>query len=256
MKRGEYILKSLNEDQYSYLHSDNLVPLDIKIDVDLFNKEMVQYNSSFKQWGDKFTDLPRYGLPLVNKNGKLDNDPEPACWPLDRWNFIRLGYEDTSEGFTQFYKDCQQDIGTHLFDLETSFTTPTEALNISSLDPLDDLKPYMVRSCILKWHAKAHFKPHYDTWHPVRWLRLWGTTKPDGMYLRFKSDDNTDGFCNWNETTKQHEIYKAEENIEAGRLYIIDTLKWHDALAFEDDVHQFFIALNVDSYEVLFNSIY
>ena len=29
----------------------------------------------------------------------------------------------------------------------------------------------------------------------VKWLRLWGTTNPDGMYLRFKSEDTTDGFA-------------------------------------------------------------
>jgi len=32
-------------------------------------------------------------------------------------------------------------------------------------------------------------------------------------------------------------------------LYLINTLKWHDAFAFKDDVYQFFIALNVDSYD-------
>ena len=61
--------------------------------------------------------------------------------------------------------------------------------------------------------------------------------------------ETTDGFCMWNETKKEHEIFKAEENIEPGRLYLINTLKWHDAFAFKDDVYQFFIALNVDSYD-------
>ena len=41
----------------------------------------------------------------MNKNGRLDNDPEPVCWPLDRWNFVNLGYNDTPEDFTKFYKD-------------------------------------------------------------------------------------------------------------------------------------------------------
>ena len=77
---------------------------------------MLHYNSFFRQWGDKFTDLPRYALPLVNKNGRLDNNPEPVCWPLDRWNFVNLGYEDTPEDFTKFYKDIQNNINTD--DLE------------------------------------------------------------------------------------------------------------------------------------------
>ena len=239
----------ISEEDYERLHTQNLVPLDININVKDFLEDMNEYDSHFYQWGDKFTDLPRYGLPLVNENGKMDNDPEPVCWPLVRWNFVNLGYNDTPEDFTRFYKNVQNNIDTEKLQLETYFTQPTSALSMKSLEPLNDIKPYMVRSCILKWHTKAHFKPHYDTWHPVKWLRLWGTTNPDGMYLRFKSEDTTDGFCNWNETNQEHEIYVAEENIEAGRLYLINTLKWHDAFAYQDNVFQFFIALNVDSYE-------
>ena len=237
----------ISEEDYERLHTQNLVPLDININVKDFLEDMNEYDSHFYQWGDKFTDLPRYGLPLVNENGRMDNDPEPVCWPLDRWNFVNLGYNDTPEDFTRFYKNVQNNIDTEKLQLETYFTRPTSALNMKSLEPLNDIKPYMVRSCILKWHTKAHFKPHYDTWHPVKWLRLWGTTNPDGMYLRFKSEDTTDGFCNWNETTQEHEIYVAEENIEAGRLYLHDSSIWHDAMSFEDNTNQFFIALNIES---------
>ena len=174
----------ISEENYERLHTQNLVPLDININVQDFLEDMNEYDSHFYQWGDKFTDLPRYGLPLVNENGRMDNDPEPVCWPLDRWNFVNLGYNDTPEDFTRFYKNVQNNIDTEKLQLETYFTQPTSALNMKSLEPLNDIKPYMVRSCILKWHTKAHFKPHYDTWHPVKWLRLWGTTNPDGMYLR------------------------------------------------------------------------
>lgn len=246
-----YIMNFIPEKEYNELHNQNLVPLNININVDDFLSDIKEYDSFFKQWGDKFTDLSRYGLPLVNKNGRLDNEPEPACWPLDRWNFVNLGYNDTPEDFTKFYKDIQNNINTDKLELEMDFTEPTSALNMKSLEPLNEIKKYMVRSCILKWNTKAHFKPHYDTWHPVRWLRLWGTTNPDGVYVRFKADNTDDGFCMWNDITKKHEIYKAEERIEPGRLYIINTLKWHDALAFKDDVYHFFIALNVDSYETL-----
>ena len=238
------------KEDFERLHHQNIIPTDMKINVEEFKSEIKNYDQYFSQWGDKFTDLARLGLPLVNKNGKLGNNPEPACWPLDRWNFVNLGYEDTDEGFTEFYKNIQENILSDKLELEINFTEPTKALDMKSLDPLNDIKEYMVRSCILKWDTRAHFKPHYDTWHPVRWLRLWGTTDPDSMYLRFRAeDDNTDGFCMWNETNQEHEIYKAEENIEAGRLYLMNTLKWHDAFAFNDNVHQFFIALNIDSYE-------
>ena len=90
------------EKEYNVLHTKNLVPLNIRIDVDSFLTDIKYYEPFFKQWGDKFTDLSRYGLPLVNKNGRLDNEPEPACWPLDRWNFDNLGNNDTPEDFTKY----------------------------------------------------------------------------------------------------------------------------------------------------------
>ena len=37
------------------------------------------------------------------------------------------------------------------------------------------------------------------------------------------------------------------ENVEAGRLYLIDTCMIHDATASADNVYQFFIALNIES---------
>ena len=77
-------------DEYYKLHQQNLTPLNIKIDVDLFESQIKKYK--FIQWGDKFNEYPRYGLPVVNQNGRMDNDPEPACWPLDRWNFLQKGY--------------------------------------------------------------------------------------------------------------------------------------------------------------------
>ena len=102
----------ISEEDYERLHTQNLVPLDININVKDFLEDMNEYDSHFYQWGDKFTDLPRYGLPLVNENGRMDNDPEPVCWPLDRWNFVNLGYKDTPEDFTRFYKNVQNNIDT------------------------------------------------------------------------------------------------------------------------------------------------
>ena len=76
------IMTFIPEKEYNKLHSQNLVPLDISINIDDFLIDMLHYNSFFRQWGDKFTDLPRYALPLVNKNGRLDNNPEPVCLSL------------------------------------------------------------------------------------------------------------------------------------------------------------------------------
>lgn len=235
-------LPFMHEKDYENLHTKNLQPTNIKIDVDLFLFEIEKYKKFFKHWGDKFHEFGRYGLPLINTNGAIDNDKEPSCWPLDRWNFVNLGYKDTPEDFTKFY--------TSSFDMgnmvnETDFTIPTEVMNLSSLKPLEKIKKYMIRSCILKFHTLAHFKPHIDTWKDKSsWLRLWGTTHPETVKLRYKSEGEK---LVWNDIKKEYESYIPERNIEAGRLYLHDSSIWHDAMSFEDNTYQFFIALNIES---------
>jgi len=122
--------------------------------------------------------------------------------------------------------------------------TPTEMLNASCFDPLESLKPYMLRSCILKWHDTGHFKPHTDTWIPSEIIRLWGTNDPDNMRLQFDKDGKR---CSPFDVTSTDFNLVPSEKVEAGRLYVIDTHIIHDALATGDNVYQFFIALSVDS---------
>ena len=95
----------------------------------------------------------------------------------------------------------------------------------------------------------GHFNPHFDSWHPARWLRLWGTTDPDKIKLRYKTGDGNPNILN--KVTDKWQCYKPIENVEAGRLYLHDSIHWHDAFAYDDDVYQFFISLNIDSYETI-----
>lgn len=231
--------RALTKERYYKLHTKPLVPTDIKIDPELFKLEIGQFDQ-WKFWGDLYQQYPRMAIPLVNMNGSLNNDPDPACYPLDRWNFLQSGEKDFNEylfGVSQF------EMGP-LFEI--SFTQHTPVLDLKSLRPLDPLKKYMTRSCILKWDAMGHFNPHFDTWHPTRWLRLWGTTDPDKMKLRYKVDGEPKNTIN--KVKDKWERYEPVENIEAGRLYLHDSIQWHDAFAFEDDVYQFFISLNLDAY--------
>jgi hypothetical protein len=209
----------INKKKYKELHSSKLIPLNIKINCNLFEEEIKLYDWAFRQWGEKHTDFPRFGLPLINENGKLDNDPEPTCWPLDQWaEYKNLIY----------YKDVS----------DLSFRTPTEILNINSLQPLNPIKKYMIRSCILKWHTLGHFKPHIDTSIPSPIIRLWGTNDPKNFRFRFKDKD---------------ENFVIEKNIERGRIYLADTSITHDAFAIDDNVYQFFIALHYTSYDDIKN---
>lgn len=245
-KSYEFNETALTKSEYYDLHKDLLIPLDLKIDVEMFKLEMEKYKDLIIHWGDLLTQYPRFAYPLVNLNGRIDNDPEPACYPLDRWNFKQTGLENTKENFDYYLFNIS------LFDkscvFETDFTCHTELMNLKSLQVLEPIKKYMTRSCILKWHSMGHFNPHFDSWHPARWLRLWGTTDPDKMKLRYKKD----GISNiLNKVTDEWECYEPVKNVEAGRLYLHDSIHWHDAFAHDDEVYQFFISLNLDSYETI-----
>lgn len=227
----------MEEKDYYELHKKNLNPLDIKIDCDSFEDEISNYD--FQPWGDINREFARYAVPLINLDGILKDD-DPACYPLDRWNFIKefpyFKYQVWYEEHTECWKDwikTAQDTGFELDEL--SFRNKTKILDISSLNPLQKIKPFMVRSCILKWDFNGHFFKHFDTWHPTKWLRLWGTTKPDGMTLRYEENG---------------EMIE-EKNIERGRIYLHDSIKLHEALAFTDNVYHFFIAVDLNAVPTL-----
>ena len=82
----------------------------------------------------------------------------------------------------------------------------------------------------------GHFHEHVDTWHPTQWFRLWGTTKPDGMVLRFEG-------------------VNYDKEIEPGRLYLIDTVLRHEGLAYIDNVYQLFFAFKPNE-ELLHRALY
>ena len=115
---------------------------------------------------------------------------------------------------------------------DNDVTVHTEICDLSSLNPLDQIKPYLVRSSVLRWDAMGHFKPHIDVELPAPNLRLWGTTNPN-MFLKING--------------------QLIKDLEPGRIYIIDTSKIHEGWATENDVYQFFIGCNIESYDTLVN---
>jgi len=227
----------LNFDDYCELHTSPLIPLDIKIDIDSFHTTMEKYKFAFRRWGQDHLDKQRFALPLVNLSGRLDDNPDKSLIPLDKLN------------------DNQQE---KLWDSDFKHFTP--AMNESCFDTLDTIKPYMIRSSILKWYNGSLFYPHIDTWFPSPILRLWGTDNPEDMHLRFTKSQQRSA---WNETSPgvfiepEFTVEEASKNlvriegVEAGRLYLIDTAITHDALAYNDNVYQFFIALNINSLETV-----
>lgn len=204
--------EKLYEDDYWKIHTDFLVPLPIQIDIDQFKQQIEPYKQYFKSWGNNRPELNeiRKGLPLVNLSGKYDEIEDISIGPLDEHNKAHP-------------ENCF---------LENDFIQPTDILNLPVFDCLDNIKEYMCRSSILYWNYPANFKPHWDVVLPTVNLRLWGTDNPDNVELRYK---------------KNEELVPCE-NIEAGRLYLIETSTVHDATCIQDEVFQFFIALRVDSY--------
>jgi hypothetical protein len=207
-------LPYLEEDKFRTIHPTPLQPLDIKIDCNQFVKEIEKFE--FKRWGNRYLELPRYGLPLVNSNGSMDNTIEPTVGSLSHWN------EDFPE----------------MPHMETDFTVATPAMRIPSLSPLREFDGHWTRSNILKWGAGGEFKPHIDTTFPALWFRLWGTTDPSTVEL---------GFLNNGE-------FDIVKDIEPGRLYLIDTSIIHVARATGLN-YQFFLSLNVNVCSKLLNTL-
>ena len=193
------------DEDYKRLHPSFLTATNIKIDCDKFNQEIQQFDNYFEQWGNDHQHLPRYGLALVNQDGILKTK-DPVNGSLMAWN---------------------RDNPTRPL-IETDCVRPTSVMQMQSLGPLNVLQDHWCRSNIFKWHKDAFFFPHIDTVVPSMWIRLWATTSPN-IDVRY-----------YNKNTECLEIV---ENIEPGRVYIIDTSLVHDANATSDNVYQLFLSV-------------
>tara|TARA_R110000782_G_scaffold160910_1_gene252948 strand:- start:124 stop:831 length:708 start_codon:yes stop_codon:yes gene_type:complete len=211
------VSEKLDVDSYWKIHTDFLVPTQFKIDINTYNVQIDKYRDFFKSWGQNKPELNqiRKGLPLVNLDGSYTNKTDISIGPLDDHN-------------SRYPENCY---------LENDFTVHTDILNLSCFDVLDPIKQYLCRSSILGWNEGANFSPHWDIILPTVNLRLWGTNNPDNIRLRYK----------------QGEDMLPCVAVEPGRLYLIETSTVHDARCVKDAVDQFFIALNVYSYDTLKN---
>ena len=207
-------LPKIDKTNYDILHYKFLVPTDITIDCDLFHNQITQYDNDFAQWGTLHKELPRYGLALVNTDGKLTkNDP-------------------INGSLYQYNLDKPND---PLF--ETDCTVHTQVFELSSLDLLHVFDGYYTRSNILKWNKTAKFLPHIDSFIPSPWIRLWATTNKDTVTVHYY-DKNTDSFTSC-------------DDIESGRVYVIDTSIVHDAVCTGDVNYQLFLSINSLAYDII-----
>lgn len=203
----------VDEKEYKLLHRNFLTPTSIIINVDRFLSDIANYSQYFYKWGNNHSELPRYGLALVNQDGILKSN-DPINGSLHEWN---RNFPDNPI-------------------IETDCCTSTEVMQLKSLQPLRVFDGHWCRSNILKWHSGAHFKPHIDTVLPSPWLRLWGTTNADMFDINYD--------------TGLERLTKFPD-IEAGRIYIIDTSIVHDAVSYTNDVYQFFLSVRPSAINIL-----
>tara|TARA_B100001964_G_scaffold29331_1_gene29915 strand:+ start:2688 stop:3413 length:726 start_codon:yes stop_codon:yes gene_type:complete len=214
----DYDIINNDEDQFDYykkyydLHTEFLRPLNIKIDINLFEKEIKQYHNKFRRWGSNRNHLPRYGISLVNYDGNINGKYDIACGPLDQYNLA--------------IREKRIDVYPHKELKEKDFREKTEVFyNLQSMRPLDCIKNFLLRSTINLKHKHGNFVPHIDTApKPEYNLRLWGVNKPDQYVFDYIGNKCID--------------------VEPGRLYLIDTTQFHYARSLDDMIYTFFIALD------------
>lgn len=206
-------LPGIEEEKYYELHTNPIVETDIDIDLNQFDKDIEKYSHEFTQWGNTHASYPRFGIPLVNLTGKLDETNDPSRMPLDEHFMLHQNKDNI------------------IFDHD--ILEKTEVCNMPSLSPLiDAFGDYFCRSAILKWDTMGHFKAHVDVKVPSPNLRLWGTTSTN-MQLKMNGE--------------------VINSIKPGKIYIFDSSLVHEAFATGDNVYQFFIGLTIDAYDTMMN---
>ena len=192
---------------YYDLHKQFLTPTSIKIDIDLFEKEIPQYHSQFRHWGNNRRYLPRYALSLVNNTGKINEEIDYASSPLDITNNDKMHEK--------------------LF-AEKDFNKPTEVFyNLKCLRALDPIKNFLLRSSIVLKHKEGNFMPHTDVKVDPTWnLRILGVSHPENYELGY--------LVNIVDSNK----------LEPGIIYLIDTSLTHYSRALDDWLYTFFIAVD------------
>lgn len=212
-------LKSfINESEYKQIHSKPLVPLNIKINVDEFKNEIMQFDDKFIGWNPNFNGNI-FAVPYVNLTGNFEKK-DPTIGSSFRWNRINPNNPiiDT---------DCRKHC---------------ETTNMKSLIPLQIFKDYYCRSSILRWKPGGEFESHVDTTIPSPWLRLWGTTD-EKIKIRF---------------VVENKLKKINIEIEPGRIYLMDTSIVHDGKwesSNSEDVYQFFLSVVPECYDLIKQNI-
>ena len=129
-------MEIVDKELYEEYHVVPLRPTKYKIDCDSFIEEIKEF--PFQRWGDLHHEFPRFATPLVNSDGEFKDD-DPACYPLDRWNFLQTGLEDNAENFIDYVFNMSHFEKSDIL-FETSFKSHTELMEFKAKFGLDKYK--------------------------------------------------------------------------------------------------------------------
>lgn len=209
-------IQSVNEKrillyQQLFLYGD-FVPLQFKVDIDLFSKEIVEFDQNWVLYNKHKGDSGRYGLSLTSLDGGMS------------------GYPDL-QSLYEYSKMTGKNIS------ENEFNKPTDAYKkLTSLAPiLSHFEGGLGRCRVVKFRAGGYFPPHRDqsvSFQVPDYFRI---------FIPLQNTGETDLFF----TYEDRKI-----NYEPGRAYLFNALKTHSVFSFRNEAHTVALSLQLNQLNI------
>lgn len=210
--------------KYESMHQGKkFIPLNFTIDLELFNSEVFRLKNKFESWGIRKTELSRKGIALTETSEKVVHDYKsgPANWPLDVWNWYHPEKPLADVDFNSVSKYSRQ------------FKSLQEIL--STFDG------HLGRTNVTWWNSGDYFNTHFDVDldHPINY-RLWLSNYTGNEHKLFMGERSPD-----------RNMTQISNEMEPGRLYLIDTSRYHKGEATVDNVFSLLMTLQPSATNLL-----
>lgn len=199
--------KRLSHYQQLFIYGD-FIPLKFKIDLDLYTKEITQFNNSWVVYNQRLGDTGRMGLSITSLDGGMTGNPD-------------------LQSLYQYSKETGQNIS------ENQFCVPTDAYKkLSSLnETLSAFNGGLGRCRLVKFRKGGFFPPHRDqsiSYNVPDYFRI---------FVPLVNTGNNNLYFIYND---QKIAY------EPGRAYLFNALKTHSVFSFVDEAHTFALSLQLN----------
>lgn len=197
--------------QQLFLYGD-FFPLNFKADLNLFSKEITEFDSNWVLYNKRKGDTGRLGLSITSLDGGMSGEPD-----------LQSLYEHSKVTGKNYS--------------ENDFNKPTEAYKkISAIHPLlNHFSEGLGRCRIVKFKAGGFFPPHRD--------RSVSFQIPDyfRIFVPLTNTGETDLFF----------IYEDKKiHYEPGRAYLFNALKTHSVFSFREDAHTLAISVQLNQLNI------